>query len=115
MDINIWIWRIYREIKRLIMKTYGNSFVESRELAKKLAIVTAVFAAASFIASGADSSMQLLLLAVTFALLIITLYVIIKYCRCPYCGKHILLGVLKVKICPACRRNLETGKKGKKK
>ena len=34
--------------------------------------------------------------------------------RCPYCGKHIMLGVLAVKDCPRCRRNLATGKKIKK-
>lgn len=96
------------------MKNYGNSFVESRELAKKLAIATIVCGVGSFIATGADSSIQLLLLALTFILCIGTMYIIIKYCRCPYCGKRIFLGVLKIKNCPACRRNLETGKKGKK-
>ena len=97
------------------MKTYGNSFVESRELAKKLAIATVISGAASFIADGADSAIQFWLLAFTLVLCAATVYIIVRYCRCPYCGKHILVGVLKVKVCPACRRNLETGKKAKKK
>lgn len=97
------------------MKTYGNSFVESRELAKKLAAATVISGAASFIAGGADSGIQFWLLAFTLVLCAVTVYIIVRYCRCPYCGKHILVGVLKVKACPACRRNLETGKKAKKK
>jgi len=97
------------------MKVYGNSFVQSRELAKKLAIGTIICAVGSFVSAGADSKIQFLLLSLTFVLCIITLYIIIRYCRCPHCGKRIFLGVLKVKTCPACHRDLETGKKTKKK
>ena len=34
--------------------------------------------------------------------------------RCPNCGKVIFFGVLAVKSCPRCHRNLVTGKKMKK-
>ena len=34
--------------------------------------------------------------------------------RCPSCGKVIFFGVLAVKSCPRCHRNLVTGKKMKK-
>ena len=97
------------------MKVYGNSFVQSRELAKKLAIATIIFAVGSFISAGADSAIQFSFLIITFALCIFTVYVILKYCRCPYCGKRIFLGVLKVRTCPACHRDLINGKKTKKK
>ena len=33
--------------------------------------------------------------------------------RCPNCGKVIFLGVMAVKACPRCHRNLVTGKKMK--
>ena len=97
------------------MKVYGNSFAESRELAKKLAIATIIFAVGSFLSVGADSAIQFSFLILTFVLCILTLYVILKHCRCPYCGKRIFLGVLKVRTCPACHRDLINGKKTKKK
>ena len=96
------------------MKVYGNSFVQSRELAKKLAIATVIFAVGSFISVGADSRLQFSFLALTFLLCILTIYVILRYCRCPYCGRRIFMGVLKVRTCPACHRDLINGKKTKK-
>ena len=48
------------------------------------------------------------------ALVIFMIILPMFVCRCPYCGKHIMLGVLAVKDCPRCRRNLATGKKIKK-
>ena len=96
------------------MKVYGNSFVQSRELAKKLAIATAIFAVASFISIGADSSLQFSFLVLTLVLCALTIYVILRYCRCPHCGKRIYFGVLNARTCPACRRDLVSGKKTKK-
>jgi len=46
-----------------------------------------------------------------FLCLLIALFVILTYCKCPYCGKRIFFGATKVVYCPNCRRNLETGKK----
>ena len=56
----------------------------------------------------------MLLCALTAAIFIGTIICVYQFCRCPYCGKHIMLGVLAVKDCPRCRRNLATGKKIKK-
>ena len=97
------------------MKVYGNSFVESRELAKKLAVATLICGVGGFVASGADSTLQFVLIALTFVFCICAVYVVVRYCRCPHCGKRIFLGVLKVKTCPACHRDLESGRKAKKK
>ena len=64
-------------------RTYENTFVQGRELTKKLIIAAVI-------------------------------YVMVKYCRCPHCGKRIMFGVLKITVCPSCRRSLITGKKAKK-
>ena len=56
----------------------------------------------------------MLLCALTAAIFVGTIICVYQFCRCPYCGKHIMLGVLAVKDCPRCRRNLATGKKIKK-
>lgn len=57
--------------------------------------------------------LQVILIAATLAMLVATVVVMYKFCRCPYCGKRIMLGVLRVKSCPRCRRSLTTGKKMK--
>ena len=72
------------------MNTYINSFVRGRELLKKLLVSDMVTA------------------------IIAIIYVDIKYCRCPNCGKVILLGVLAINTCPRCKHSLTTGKKVKK-
>lgn len=57
--------------------------------------------------------LQVLFIAATVVMLAATVVVMYKFCRCPYCGKRIMLGVLRVKSCPRCRRSLTTGKKMK--
>lgn len=37
------------------------------------------------------------------------------WARCPYCGKHLFVNMLKHKTCPKCRRALTTPRKIKKK
>ena len=95
--------------------TYENSFVRGRDLTKKLVIVTCASCALSilFMAMG-DQTLQIVCMAVSFVSLISTIYAMVKYCVCPHCGKHITMGLLAIENCPRCKRNLVTGKKGKK-
>lgn len=39
--------------------------------------------------------------------------IIAKWCRCPWCGHLLFRKLYTLKVCPACNRNLETGKKKK--
>lgn len=94
-------------------RRYENDFVYGRDLLKKLLIATAVGCVISFIAPK-YSYAQLALLCITTILFITAIVTIIKYCRCPSCGKTIFFGVLAVHSCPRCHRNLVTGKKMKK-
>ena len=47
---------------------------------------------------------------------VLAFVVIFLYCKCPYCGKVVYLGLFKATHCPKCRRSFETGakKKGKR-
>lgn len=94
---------------------YENGFVHGRELTKKLTIGTCSTCALSvlFLVMG-NQSLQIALMAMSLVGLICTIYVMAKYCVCPHCGKHITMGLLAIENCPRCRRNLVTGKKGKK-
>ena len=95
------------------MQTYINSFVRGRELLKKLLIADLVCAVMATVMSG--SVMALAFFAGATGLIFVAIiYIAVKYCRCPNCGKLILLGVLAVEACPRCKRNLVSGRKMKK-
>ena len=53
-------------------------------------------------------------MCMTCVLFATALVCMLTYCCCPNCGKVIFFGVLAVKSCPRCHRNLVTGKKMKK-
>ena len=94
---------------------YGRTFEYGKRMAKISVICTAATCLAGLLLMPSGSSYQIATVVISFALLLATLYYMIRYCRCPYCGKRILAGVLTVTKCPACHRDLESGKKAKKK
>lgn len=95
------------------MRIYENNFVYGRELVKKLLLLAAISAVATFF-MRANPAAQFGLTLISIVLVVAVFVTIYKNCRCPHCGKAILLGVLAVTTCPKCRRNLITGKKVKK-
>ena len=94
------------------MNKYENDFVYGRDRLKKLLIFTAIGCAISLL-TPKYSYVQLAFMCMTCVLFATALVCIFKYCRCPNCGKVIFFGVLAVKSCPRCHRNLVTGKKMK--
>ena len=95
------------------MNTYINGFTRGRELLKKLLVCDLITA---FIAVFMRSNPMVvgLFSGATVILFIAIIYIVIKYCRCPNCGKVIMLGVLAVDACPRCKRSFTTGKRVKK-
>ena len=57
------------------------------------------------------SSMYNFTLVATLALLVAGCLVGAIWARCPYCGKHLFVNMLKHKTCPKCRRALTTPRK----
>ena len=95
------------------MKVYENSFVYGRELVKKLVIaVVACYAVALML--GRYPVMQIVMMIGGLVFFVTAGVVVFKQCRCPYCKKTIVLGVLAITHCPRCKRNLVTGRKTKK-
>ena len=45
------------------------------------------------------------------ALFIASLFIMIVWGRCPYCGRHLFYGLYKWKTCPKCRRALSAADK----
>ena len=62
-----------------------------------------------FLRPGTQASVYLMLLALI--LMLLSLLFLVAFCRCPWCGKRIALGVMKVEVCPHCKRDLDTGLK----
>ncbi len=95
------------------MKSYINGFIYGRDLLKKVIMATVVCCVLSVVFRE-NVTLQGIFAAATLILFFAGVYIDYKHCRCPHCGKVIFLGVLAVKACPKCKRNLVTGKKVKK-
>ena len=88
-------------------------FEYGRQLVKRLLFMTVAFAMASWLMPrGSYGQLGLMLLAALS--LAGEIAVLCVFCRCPHCGKRIVMGTLAVTTCPRCHRNLATGKKTKK-
>ena len=89
-----------------------NAFESGRQSAKILAILSAVGCVASLMA-GSGTVLQAALMLLTLGLFIAMYAVIFARCRCPHCGKVIVLGVWSRTVGPRCSRSLISGKKVK--
>ena len=94
---------------------YERSMEYGRSLARYFLMGTFLLGMAALLLAGGNQILQLILVLASFASLGAMFYVIWRYCRCPYCGKRIITGALAARSCPACHRNLDNGKKVKKK
>ena len=92
---------------------YINNFTYGRDLVKKLVIGAVICCALTLVFQA--SYVQIGFMVAGVGMLVAAIVVIVRDCRCPHCGKVIFLGVLAVKNCPNCKRNLVTGRKAKKK
>ena len=95
------------------MKGYANNFVYGRELMKKLLVGSVIAAVAAYVFQ-ANQTVSTVLTGICLILFASVIYIMVKFCRCPNCGKVIFLGVMALTSCPGCKRSLVTGKKVKK-
>lgn len=93
---------------------YDRTFEYGKKISKYLLIFAILLCLASLFLAPEGSYLQAALVILTFVLMLSTIYVMYRYCRCPYCGKRIMTGVLTVTACPRCHRSLTSGKKIKK-
>ena len=88
-------------------------FEYGRQLVKRLLFMAIVFVVASWLMPrGSYAQFGLMLLATLCVVGEIAMLSI--FCRCPHCGKRIMLGTLTATICPRCHRSLSSGRKMKK-
>ncbi len=93
---------------------YTSNFEYGKRMSKYTLIAAVILCLAGLLLAPNNSMAQMVLMFASLAAMVSTLVVMYRNCRCPYCGKHIMMGVLVVTSCPRCRRSLTTGKKSKK-
>ena len=84
---------------------YGRTRVKYTMVIAVLTVIAALFF---------DDTAKLALELTSLVFFALSIYTLVKYCRCPHCGKVIVLGVLAIRQCPRCKHDLITGKKMKK-
>jgi len=94
---------------------FNDTFDYGKKLSKWTVIIAVILSLASLVLFPVGSLNRIILMVASIICFISTVVIIYKFCRCPYCGKRIFMGVLVVTHCPACKRNLKTGKKNKAK
>ncbi len=93
---------------------YTSSFARGQKTVRWLLALAIISGLAGYILLPEQSTPQLLVFLLSLGLLVSIPVVASRSCRCPYCGKSIVAGVLVVSTCPNCKRNLYTGDKVKK-
>ena len=93
---------------------FQSNFEYGKRMSRYTIVGSLITCIAALVLFGANGTMQLICMVISAALLVATGVIIYRNCTCPYCGKHIMSGVLVVKECPRCKRNLTTGKRAKK-
>ena len=91
-------------------------FDRARNLVKFLLALCVMFGVVGVITNGNGTVLPMYSAVLSLACFVLSFVVIFLFCKCPYCGKVVYLGLFKATHCPTCRRSFETGatKKGKR-
>ncbi len=92
----------------------GNDYEKARGRLRTVMIAAVAACAGSLLTPQDYLSLKLFFTVATILLFATLIFIIVRDCRCPHCGKIIFFGALSVTHCPRCRRSLTTGKKYKK-
>ncbi len=96
------------------MKHHISDFERGRNIVKVLVALAVAFSLIALMFTKENTSQNLYLILAALACIVGVVFVSLRFCRCPHCGKRILNGVLVLKVCPKCKRSLLTGAKVKK-
>ena len=95
-------------------KLGGSDYDTARDRLRTVMIAAAIFCVGSLLTPESFVSLKLFLTIATILLFGTMVFIIVRECRCPHCGKIIFMGALSATHCPRCKRSLTTGKKYKK-
>ena len=92
----------------------GSNYESARSRLKTVMLATILACAGSLLTPQSFLQLKLFFTVATVILFATMVYIIVRECRCPHCGKIIFMGALSATHCPRCKRSLTTGKKQKK-
>ena len=92
----------------------GSNYESARSRLKTVMFAAIVSCAGSLLSPQSLIQLKLFFTVATVILFATMVYIIVRECRCPHCGKIIFFGALSATHCPRCKRSLTTGKKQKK-
>ena len=97
------------------MKNIHNrmSLGAAKTLTSGLLVGCVVCCLLSLLLTGLPESVRTAIGWAAILLAVLGVACLVLFCRCPYCGAHLFKGLFKMKFCPSCRRDLETGMKQK--
>ena len=81
---------------------------------KACLVLCIVLCVISIFTTTLDPQLSFLATLVSGLSFVISFVIALIFCKCPYCGKRILLGMFKLKRCPKCHRDLATGERNSK-
>ena len=88
-------------------------FDKARNLVKTCLTICVVLCVGSIIIASLNPALSAVMTLLSALFFILSFAVGLIYCKCPYCGKTIMLGMFNAEYCPKCNRHLETGAKRK--
>lgn len=92
----------------------GNSYEMAKKRLRTVMIAAAMACVGSLLTPADYLPLKLFFTIATILLFATLVFIIVRECRCPHCGKIIFFGALSATHCPRCKRSLTTGKKQKK-
>ena len=92
----------------------GSNYESARSRLKTVMLAAFLACAGSLLTPQSFIQLKMFFTIATLILFATIVYIIVRECRCPHCGKIIFTGALSATHCPRCKRSLTTGKKQKK-
>lgn len=87
----------------------------ARKLVKWAMILSVVGAVAGMLFFEPGTTVSIYVTFISFGLMLAAVILLFTACKCPWCGKRITNGLMKVECCPFCKKDFDTGLKYKKK
>ena len=89
------------------------NFKTARRLVMLFMVVSLVSALVGMVFIRPGTQISIYVAVISLISMVLALVILFGLCRCPWCGKRITTGLMKVEICPHCRRDIDTGVKVK--
>lgn len=88
-------------------------FKTARRVVMFLIVLSFAFALVGLIALKPGTAANFYVMMAAFLLMLVAIFFMVVFCRCPWCDKRIFSGMMKVQVCPHCKRDIDTGMKAK--